>query len=73
MASPILNCDEELSPAVAIDRIVSPLAEIQRNNNTAQGNPTTESLCWPSCGHCGYCLDPEIPPCFCPYCSGFNC
>jgi hypothetical protein len=43
-----------------------------RDENIGGSDTTPESFCWPSCYNCGRALDPEIPPCFCPYCAAFN-
>ena len=48
--------------------------KVRRDVDTgaSSSDPAPESFCWPSCYNCGRGLDPEIPPCFCPYCAAFN-
>lgn len=71
LSSSMSDFVEETSTVTMVSSIASsPLAEITIGD--ASPTPTTESLCWPSCYNCGRGLEPEIPPCFCPYCSAFN-
>src|SRR5579871_608549 len=55
-----------------LDFQISPSAEFASTDENDAFDAKTESLCWPSCHSCGKCLNPEIPPCFCPYCAAFN-
>lgn len=59
-------------PAASTDLGSSPSTPGRSRQEVDPFETQTESLCWPSCYNCGRCLDPEIPPCFCPYCAAFN-